>query len=259
MKFSVAGNTHVGMKRSHNEDCLFLLPEEDVYIVADGMGGHASGEVASRLAVETVADFFRETSEDEEVTWPYKMEKERHYSENRLINSIKLANLRIFEASVADARKKGMGTTIVAVHVADGGLYLGHVGDSRIYRIGSDDEIEQLTEDHSLLNDYIKMKSLTPEEIENFPHKNVIVRALGMKETVVVDTCIISPRAGDIFLLCSDGLSGPVDDDGLCEITKRYRDDLERCCNELIAAANDNGGPDNVTVVLARCDEADEA
>jgi len=255
MKVTVSGNTHVGKKRSHNEDSLCLVPEHHVYLVADGMGGHASGEVASRLAVETIADFFRDTEEDEEITWPYKMEKDRAYDENRLINSVKLANLRIFEASSADPRKKGMGTTLVALHVVNGGMYMGHVGDSRIYRVAEDGSIEQLTEDHSLLNDYIKMKNLTPEEIEHFPHKNVIVRALGMKETVVVDTAFLKPDAGDILLLCSDGLSGMVDDPGLARITSAHRDDLEGACNALIAAANETGGVDNITVVLARVDE----
>jgi len=256
MKVTVAGNTHVGRKRSHNEDSLFLLPEHNVYLVADGMGGHASGEVASKLAVETIAEFFRDTSEDQEITWPYKMEKDKAYDENRLINSVKLANLRIFEASAVDPRKKGMGTTLVALHVVNGGMYLGHVGDSRIYRVRPEGTIEQLTEDHSLLNDYIKMKNLTPEEIEHFPHKNVIVRALGMKETVVVDTQFFKPDKDDIYLLCSDGLSGMVDDEGLGRIANAHREDLEAACNALIGAANDGGGVDNITVVLARVDEA---
>ena len=251
MKITVAGNTHVGMKRSHNEDSLFLLPEEQLFIVADGMGGHASGEVASRMAVETIADFFRDTAEDEDVTWPYKLEKAKHYEENRLINSIKLANLRIVEASVHDPRKKGMGTTVVSAHVANGGMYTGHVGDSRIYRIDTEGGIEQLTEDHSLLNDYIKMKELTPEEIENFPHKNVIVRALGMKESVMVDTAFVTPNEDDVVLLCSDGLSGMIDDPTLAKLVNDNRSDLEGACNALIDQANEAGGTDNITVVLA--------
>jgi protein phosphatase len=259
MNVYVAGNTHVGMKRAHNEDSLFLLPEHDVYIVADGMGGHASGEVASKMAVETVADFFRDTAEDDEITWPYRMDKARHYEENRLINAIKLANLRIYEASSADPRKKGMGTTLVSVHLVNGGLYLGHVGDSRIYLIQPSGDIEQLTEDHSLLNDYIKMKDLTPEEIEHFPHKNVIVRALGMKETVMVDTVYVEPEVGDTVLLCSDGLTGMITDETLVELTKgkQTQEELEQACGALIAAANEAGGTDNITVVLAHFVEGD--
>jgi protein phosphatase len=124
------------------------------------------------------------------------------------------------------------------------------VGDSRGYRF-RDGKIEQLTEDHSLLNDYIKMKRLTPEEIANFPHKNVIVRALGMKDTVKVDTRFEQPRAHDTYLLCSDGLSGPVSDEEMLE-TVMGAQDLQTAASRLIQRANDNGGPDNITVVLAR-------
>ena len=130
------------------------------------------------------------------------------------------------------------------------GVYAAHVGDSRIYRY-RDGKIEQLTEDHSLLNDYIKMKRLTPEEIANFPHKNVIVRALGMKDTVKVDTRFESPKANDIYMLCSDGLSGPVEDPEMLEILTRHGD-LKQAASKMIERANENGGPDNITVILAR-------
>ena len=144
-----------------------------------------------------------------------------------------------------------MGTTVVTAFFANGGVYLGHVGDSRIYRI-RDGEIRQLTEDHSLLNDYIKMKKLTPAEIENFAYKNVIVRALGMRDTVQVDVAYEPTRAGDIFLLCSDGLSGMVTDPQLLEIVATTPD-LEQAAKRLIDQANKQGGVDNITVVLARC------
>jgi len=251
MQLEAAGSTHVGMKRNHNEDSLLLLPEQKLFIVADGMGGHASGEVASRMAVETVADFFRETAEDDEVTWPYKLCKDKHYEENRLINGVMLANLRIWETAVADPSKKGMGTTIVTTLFTNGGVYIGHVGDSRIYRIGQG-RIAQVTEDHSLLNDYLKMKQLTPEEIEAFPHKNVIVRALGMKETVKVDTSFLNLEQDEVFLLCSDGLSGMVRDGEINRIVNESGKNLEQACSELIAEANKNGGTDNITVILIR-------
>jgi len=248
LKLRYAGNTHVGMKRTHNEDNLCVVAEENLYMVADGMGGHAAGEVASQMAVETIADFFRETSKDEEVTWPYKMEKGRRYEENRLAAGIKLSNLRIHEMGTQNPDKKGMGTTIVVLFFAGNNAYVGHVGDSRIYRLRGE-ELEQVTEDHSLLNDYIKMKDLTPQEIENFPHKNVIVRALGMKATVQVDVDHEEPEDGDIYMLCSDGLNGMIDDETIRKIMAENREDLEQCCNKLIAAANENGGTDNVTVV----------
>jgi protein phosphatase len=201
------------------------------------------------MAVETVADFYRETSRDEDVTWPYKMEKGKRFEENRLQAGIKLANLRIYETAAQNAGQKGMGTTLVAITFSGDTAYLGHVGDSRIYRLRGED-LEQVTEDHSLLNDYIKMKDLTEQEIENFPHKNVIVRALGMKETVQVDVAHHDPEPGDLYLLCSDGLNGMITDAKIRELMIAHRDDLEKCCNELIKAANEGGGNDNVTVVL---------
>ena len=249
LKLRYAGNTDVGMKRTHNEDNLLVLQEENLYMVADGMGGHASGEVASEMAVNTLAEFYQETSADDDVTWPYKMEKERRYEENRLSAGIKLANLRIFETAAQDAAKRGMGTTLVAMSFAGNTAYLGHVGDSRIYRLRGE-ELTQVTSDHSLLNDYIKMKDLTPQEIENFPHKNVIVRALGMKETVQVDVAAEEPEAGDIYLLCSDGLNGEITDDVIQKLMIENRENLENGCDELIKAANKNGGKDNTTVVL---------
>jgi len=142
-----------------------------------------------------------------------------------------------------------MGTTLVAMSFSGDAAFLGHVGDSRIYRLRGED-LTQVTEDHSLLNDYIKMKDLTEQEIENFPHKNVIVRALGMKETVQVDVVSEEPEVGDIYLLCSDGLNGMVTDKNIGRIMIETRDDLEEGCEQLIQAANDGGGNDNVTVVL---------
>ena len=155
-------------------------------IVADGMGGHASGEVASKMAVETVAEHFRNTAEDAELTWPYKLDGADRYDANRLTTGIKLANLRIYDKAQRDDNCHGMGTTIVAALFLDDKVLIGHVGDSRVYRF-RDGQLMQLTEDHSLLNDYIRMKRLAADDVGKFPHKNVIVRALGMKESVQVD------------------------------------------------------------------------
>lgn len=250
LRVEVVGETNVGKKRNLNEDSLAILRELGLYIVADGMGGHASGEVASQMAVDTLREFFMATADDPERTWPYKMDRTKGYEENRLITGIKLANLKIFDAARRNPRQRGMGTTLVALFTVENGVYVGHVGDSRVYRI-RDNSIEQLTEDHSLLNDYIKMKRLTPDEIENFPHKNVIVRALGMKDSVKVDTRFEAPRAGDVILLCSDGLSGPVTDEEILSIVMTSPD-LATASHRLIQQANDNGGPDNITCVLAR-------
>ena len=244
------GDTHVGMKRTHNEDTFMLADEDNLYVVADGMGGHASGEVASKMAVETLREFFRATSADPEATWPYKMDKARGYEENRLITGIKLANLRIHEAAQRNPQMHSMGTTVAGILVVEDGVLIGHVGDSRVYRI-RDGKMEQLTSDHSLLNDYIKMKRLSDDEIENFPLKNVIVRALGMKATVKVDTLLDRPEIGDIYVLCSDGLCGPVTDPEIQRIVTT-QPDLQTAANRLIESANESGGPDNITVVLAK-------
>ena len=254
MRVRFAGDTHIGMVRNHNEDALHLPVDERLAIVADGMGGHASGEVASRMAVETVVEYFRETNEEQVLTWPFKVDRQGGADVTRLVTAIKLANVKIHEQAQRDASMKGMGTTIVSALFRDDGIIIGHVGDSRVYRV-RDGLIAQLTEDHSLINDYIKMKRMTAEEAENWPHKNVIVRALGMKDSVQVDVHTEQPRLGDCYLLCSDGLSGMISDDTILSIALGERD-LDRGAEELISAANRAGGKDNITVVLARIESA---
>jgi len=254
MRVRFSGETHVGLARTHNEDCLHLPVDERLAIVADGMGGHASGEVASRMAVDTVVEYFRDTSEEQALTWPYKVDREGRADVTRLVTAIKLANLRIHEAAQRDTNKKGMGTTIVSALFLDDRIVVGHVGDSRVYRI-RETEIQQVTEDHSLIQDYIKMKRMTQEEAASWPHKNVIVRALGMKETVQVDVHTETARLGDLFILCSDGLSSMIADERILDITT-HEHDLDQCAEALIAAANEAGGKDNITVVLARIEPA---
>lgn len=252
MKIRYAAKTDVGMKRTHNEDYFSLIEDEQLFIVADGMGGHASGEVASKMSAETISEFYQRTREDEEATWPYKMDRSLSYIENRLVCSVKLANLRIFETASRDIRFKGMGTTIVCTLVCGDKVYLSHVGDSRVYRC-REGEISQLTRDHSLLEDYKEAKpDMTEEEERNFPHKNVITRALGMRETVQVDIRGHQIQSGDIYVLCSDGLSGMVTDPQINDIVSRSKS-LERAVAELVDAANRAGGTDNVTVLLLQC------
>lgn len=247
----VAGETDVGQKRAHNEDTFSIVESENLFVVCDGMGGHASGEVASQMAMETIKTFYKDTRDDPEVTWPYKMDRSKQYEENRLTTAIKYANVRIFEAAKKEPKYHGMGTTITALYFIEEGVYRAHVGDSRIYRL-RDGVYQQISEDHSLLNDYIKMKKLTPEEIESFPHKNVIVRALGMKESVKVDVMLERPERGDIYLMCSDGLSDEVSDARMGEILMQHGVDVQTACHALIEEANGNGGHDNITVVLVR-------
>jgi protein phosphatase len=250
MRVRFAGETDVGRKRDHNEDSVYLPEEERLAIVADGMGGHASGEVASQLAVDTIVKYFHDTADQQPLTWPYKVDRGLRADQNRLGTSIMLANLEIHELGQREASKKGMGTTVVATYFLDDTMLIGHVGDSRVYRY-RDGKLTQLTEDHSLINDYIKMKRVTAEEAEDWPHKNVIVRALGMKDTVQVDVLTEEPAIGDVYLLCSDGLSGMLSDEQMAQIIAG-ESDLNRAVDRLIDGANEEGGIDNITVVLAR-------
>lgn len=250
MRVRFSGETNIGMKRKHNEDSFILPDFERLAVVADGMGGHASGEVASHMAVETVAAYMKSTQDQSTVTWPFKLDQGVRYETNRLVVSIKHANQRIYETAQRDEEKHGMGTTIVAALFSDDRVLIAHVGDSRCYRLRRQ-QLLQLTEDHSLLNDYLRMKRLSGEEAGRFTQKNVIVRALGMKESVQVDTLVDIPQLHDIYLLCSDGLSGMVTDPQIAEILSD-EPDLDDACERLIRAANEAGGTDNITCVLGR-------
>lgn len=250
-RFAAAGLTDVGRQRRHNEDHVLLKPELGLYVVADGMGGHNAGNVASALTTTSLANFFEATREapipsdlaDDDLSMPSEV--------RRLVAGVRKANRDVYEISSTYAQHQGMGSTIVAAHVTERGvLHVAHVGDSRCYRV-RDGAIEQLTRDHSLVNEALELKpNLTPQEIAKLP-KNIITRALGMASTVNVDVRTESVRRGDVYLLCSDGLSGLVPDAeilGILEIT----DDLREACELLVAMANDAGGTDNISAVLLR-------
>lgn len=249
-----AADTHIGRKREHNEDSVALPDGMRLAIVADGMGGHASGEVASRMAVDVVTNYYRRTADTQTLTWPYKVDRDLRAESNRMTSAIMLANIEIWERAQKEGKSKGMGTTCVAMSVLDDAIVIGHVGDSRVYRLRGA-AFTQITEDHSLINDYVKMKRVTPEEAESWPQKNVIVRALGMKESVQVDILTETPIAGDLYLLCSDGLTGMLTDAQIAHIVRAERD-LDTAVNKLIEAANEEGGGDNISVILARIEEA---
>ena len=251
MHIRYAAKTDPGLKRNHNEDYFCLIEDEQLFLVADGMGGHASGEVASKMAADVIREFFAR-SKDDDATWPYKMDRALSFLENRLVVAIKQANRRIHEAATRDVRMTGMGTTVVIGQICDDKFYIAHVGDSRCYRV-RDGVVEQMTRDHSLLEDYKEARpGMTEEEQKKFPHRNVITRALGMKESVQVDISAAEIKDGDIFLLCSDGLSGPVETPTLRDLLK-VGVDLDDAAHKLVAAANNAGGPDNITVLVLEC------
>ncbi len=254
MKFSCYGKTDVGRKRDLNEDSFAVLENERVFVVADGMGGHNAGEVASSIAIETVVKFFRASTEDEDMTWPYKEDPALSHEANKLRVGIRFANRKIYRAAQGSSGYAGMGTTIVAMLLLENGtLYVAHVGDSRCYCF-FDSGLAQLTEDHSLVNEYLKAGQITPEQARNFPHKNVIMRALGMKENVLVDVQERTVKRGEIYLACSDGLSDMVSDADIAAIIGASAS-LKEAADRLIDRANANGGKDNITVVLLRIDE----
>ena len=256
MEIRHASKSDVGMKRDNNEDNLLVFPEQNLFAVFDGMGGHAAGEVASSIAASEVKEFFDFTGRDEEATWPFKGDREKTYDENRAVTAIKLANARIIEQSEQDGAKKNMGTTAVMVHFVDRSdagprALVAHVGDSRVY-LFRDGKLQRITIDHSLVEEYLRLGKITQEEAKNFPQKNIILRALGQQKVVEVEINAWEPRPLDIFLLCSDGLSGMVPDEMMESILQRQAGNLDGAVKKLIDTANANGGVDNVTVILAQ-------
>jgi len=236
------------MRRTHNEDCYGILEEECLLLVADGMGGHAAGEIASGLATAGIGLFYHQTYVTPQMPWPFERTSSRSLLENRLVCGLRVANQQIFDAASRGQGRKGMGTTIVAAAIVDDEICIAHVGDSRAYRI-RDAAIERLTRDHSLLEQFKEAyPEMTAEEERNFPHKNVITRALGLSENVEVDVQTHELREGDVYLLCSDGLSGHVSDEEMLEVMSNGPN-LELAVAELVERANQEGGHDNITVV----------
>ncbi len=254
MRAIASGLTDVGLQRDHNEDSYAVLSEYDLFIVADGMGGHRAGDVASRLATDAIADFFRSTAQ-EDATWPFHFDTSLSEDENRLVTGIRVANRRIYDRSIRSRDCAGMGTTVVGALYSrkKNRLFIGHVGDSRAYRVRTT-QIQQLTRDHSLINDYLlAMPELTEEQRAELP-KNVITRALGMQDSVAVDLVSDDPQLGDVYLLCSDGLSGMLSDDQILGVVSSSGDTNE-ICRRLIQTANDHGGEDNITALVIRFDD----
>jgi serine/threonine protein phosphatase PrpC len=239
MKIAAAGLTDIGCVRRSNEDNLGLFPELNLYLIADGMGGHAAGEVASKMAVETIKEFFTSP----EIT--------QQTEEARLTRAIAHANQRIYEASERDAALSGMGTTVVAVLAQPTEIIISFVGDSRVY-LYQNGKVEQLTQDHSLVNEYIRKGLLTPEAAERHPLKHVLSRALGTNPTVEVEIARRIPASGDVLILCSDGLSNKLTHDEMNSILMEAEGDLEKTGRALVEKAKEKGGEDNITTILIR-------
>jgi serine/threonine protein phosphatase PrpC len=256
MQTRFAGLTDTGLLREHNEDSLLVMPEYGIVAVADGMGGHRSGDVASQLAVSTLTDFFTVVV-GRDGTWPFPADPNLSEEENYVVTGLRLANRRIFDRSLKTMSDFGMGTTVVALMFSKDcdKVTVGHVGDSRCYRIRGD-EILQMTRDHSLISDARHLAPwMTEEELSQLP-PNVITRALGIREDVIVDLATEESRLGDVYILCSDGLSGLVADDQIRDLVNRASS-LDEACQVLIDRANFLGGTDNITAILARVEDGE--
>ena len=249
MQVTAVGLTHVGRQRQHNEDSYLVANEPGLFLVADGMGGHAAGEIASRIAVDSISEFILHTKEDDG-TWPHAYDEHFKRSTNRLMAAVRLANTRVLEAMRKDARLRGMGTTVVACLADDDMMSFAHVGDSRAYLIRAG-QLSRITNDHSWVFEQVQAGMLTEAEAEKHPLRNVITRALGGALSVTPDASEVETRAGDVYLLCSDGLTGMVPEDEIRDIVAK-NDDLEAACQSLIDTANERGGLDNVTAILVK-------
>jgi serine/threonine protein phosphatase PrpC len=246
------GKTDVGRQRGHNEDAFISDADLDLFVVCDGMGGNNAGEVASALATTSLRNFFRATRDGVVPGEELRGDQDLTEAARRLAMGVRKANADVFEISSTRLEHKGMGSTIVAMSVSreTSCVQVAHVGDSRCYRI-RDGKIDPLTRDHSLIGDALAWNpNLSEEELSMLP-KNIISRALGLKQAVEVDIRSDPGLPGDIYLLCSDGLCGVVKDKQILEIIL-LSSDLPEACDSLIALANDAGGPDNITAVAVR-------
>ncbi len=250
---AVSAATDVGLQRSHNEDAFLVRPDLALYAVADGMGGHRAGDVASAMATLALTSFFEATEDSD---WDRRFSSEDDLllprPASRLAAAIRKANADVFAASKKQLETRGMGTTVVAVHTADpyDFVHIAHVGDSRCYRVRGR-EIEQLTDDHSLANQALLLDpSLDEADIALLP-TNIITRALGMEPGVQVDVRTVEVKPGDQFVLCSDGLSETVIEDEIVQALQ-LADNLGDATELLVALANDAGGHDNITAVVIR-------
>ncbi|MBI4573547.1 MAG: Stp1/IreP family PP2C-type Ser/Thr phosphatase [candidate division NC10 bacterium] len=256
MEYSAAAKTDVGRKRQGNEDNFCVAPALGLFVVADGMGGHAAGEVASRLAVETIRECMTRYLGGIETATLGPPVASCSREANFLLSSIRRANRVIFDAAQGRRECAGMGTTVVSVLVGNDQVALAHVGDSRIYRM-RDDRIVQLSRDHSLVQHDVERGILSPEGARGSQYRHLIMRALGVNEWVEVELGEQPALPGDVLLLCSDGLSDLVEDEEMLAIVREHSDDLEKACQALVDRANYKGGDDNITALLVQARAGD--
>lgn len=248
------GQTDVGRRRKLNEDSILVDDKAGLFAVCDGMGGHNAGEVASSMAAETLQSFIDKSAKEKEITWPYGLDVNLSFEGNRLKTAIKLANKKVFKTADSKEEYTGMGTTAVAALVSARMVTIGWAGDSRCYlfRGGA---LKQLSRDDSWVSAAWAEGVLTAEEIEKHPLRNVITKAIGAKESLEIDVIEHSLEAGDIVMLCSDGLHSMIRDDAILAAVTPFPQSLQEAAQKLIDAANEAGGKDNVSVILLRYTE----
>jgi PPM family protein phosphatase len=244
-----AGQTDVGRKRSHNEDSYLIDDEIHLYVVADGMGGHAGGGTASRIAVETIDRELRGSWQSRDSAFQTRGNLQDSPLPEVLRGAVERACLAIFSAAQDDPRLQGMGTTVISLLVKDDHALFAHVGDSRAYLVRGD-LIQQISEDHSLVNEQIKAGMITAEEAKHSRYKNIITRSVGFEEEVQVDVMGLVTEPGDTFILCSDGLANMVEDHELRDLVLKYP--LKELPQRFIDLANERGGDDNITAIVVR-------
>ena len=254
MKLTYEAVSDVGRKRKGNEDSVFVNPENKLFVVADGMGGHAAGEVASSIAVDSINEFVCATGGDEEITWPFGLDESISYDGNRLKTAVRFANRKVLEITKEKTEYEGMATTVAAVLVDGATANLAHVGDSRIYLVRAA-TLSQLTSDHSWVNEQIQSGIISAEQARSHPLRNVVTRALGGRTDLQVDMQSREMEPGDILLLCSDGLTNMLPDDEIGSLVSQAAGDVKRAARDLVDAANARGGEDNITVLLIKFEE----
>ena len=242
--------TDVGQRREHNEDAIASDIETGLVVLADGMGGYKAGEVASEIAVLTLVSELRESLLGQPAGG---VDKEAGLLRESVVlrDAVAKANSAIYNVSQSQPQCAGMGTTLVAAVFTDNRICVGHIGDSRMYRLRGE-EFQQITEDHSLLNEQLKSGLITPEQAKLSSNKNLVTRALGIDPTVELELHEYDVLPGDIYLLCSDGLSDLVEDEEIQLTLTALSANLELAAHQLVQMANDNGGKDNISVILAR-------
>ncbi|MBN1350251.1 Stp1/IreP family PP2C-type Ser/Thr phosphatase [candidate division KSB1 bacterium] len=256
MRLLVTASTDVGRVRKSNEDSYCILENLSSAYLCDGMGGHVAGAQASHFAIDTLTKTHTHLNDDKLKALDAEFQPTLPIFARRMIHAIRLANLRIYNISQNRSELQGMGTTIVGISLSEGISCIAHVGDSRAYRI-RDKKIIQMTEDHSWLNELIHAGKLNKENIKNFPHRNVIIRALGIENTVKIDIRLDPVKEDDYFLLCSDGLHDLISDETIMNTVLAYEDDVEDAIKALIFKANKAGGKDNITIALMKVTQLD--